>query len=668
MTGRRFCFVPCPGVDEQIPQPEPVMHSLSSRHAARQPSISDRSTSREVTDAGADDSWAKGLSDHGFRAIVEQSLIGVVVIQDGRLVYLNSRMAEIIGYDRAEITAMDSIFEFIHPDDHEIVSERIRRRLSGEETEARYRFRLVHAAGRIVHVEVHGSLSSYDGRPAVVSSINDVTEQLSMLERLSESEGRFRHLAENAKDFIFRYRLRPEREFEYVSAAATHTTGYSPAEYYRSPNLILRLIHPADRSIFRRLVSGDQPGTEPIIMRLRRKDGRMIWTEQQFTLVRDAEGRVAAIEGIGRDITQRIEAQEHGRLLSAAMEAAANSVVITNFSGSIEWVNPAFSRLTGYSFEEAVGSNPRLLKSGTHGNEFYGDLWTTIRSGNVWRGQVVNRRKDGTTYTEEMTITPVRNRAGEISNFIAIKQDVSDRVRYEEGLVAARRRAEEMVRARNTLLNNLSHELRTPLTAILGFSQLLVQEVPDHLLELAEEVHKGGTRLRETFDSVLDLARIESDSVSIQPEYCDLLEEARSIAGTFRLLVEAKGLKMTVSGSDVLVFVDRVAVGRILYNLLSNAIKFTDEGEIRVDIAARMQGILVKVADTGQGISEEFLPRIFEEFQQESSGLSRSHEGIGLGLTIVRRLVELHDGTIEVTSRKGHGTTVNVWIPDLSRT
>lgn len=662
MMWTMFDFLPRPSVADLFPHPEPQMYSSSSRHS---PPLRSHSNG---TPSPCDDPWSNGLSDHGFRTIVEQSLVGVVVVQDGKIVYLNSRMAEIVGYDREELSAMDSIFEFIHPDDHDLVSDRIRRRLSGEEPEARYKFRLIHAGGRVVHVQVHGSVSTYEGRPAVVSSIQDVTDQLATLERLQESEQRFRQLAENAKDFIFRYRIRPEREFEYVSAAAIRTTGYSPEEFYRSPNLILRLVHPADRPLFRRLVDGDEQSSEPVIMRLRRKDGRIIWTEQQFTLVRDDEGRVAAIEGIGRDISLRIEAQEHGRLLSAAMEAAANAIVITNSSGTIEWVNPAFSKLTGYSADEAVGSNPRLLKSGTHDARFYRNLWTTIHSGDVWQGQVVNRRKDGTVYTEEQTITPVTDRTGEISNFIAIKQDVSDRVKYEEGLVAARNRAEEMVRTKNALLNNLSHELRTPLTAILGFAQLLVQEVPEDLLELAEQVHRGGTRLKETFDSVLDLARIESDSVYIQPEYCDLLQEAQSIVSAFRLQVEEKkGLKTTVSGDDALVYVDRIVVDRILHNLVSNAVKFTNKGEIRVEISSRMQGVLIRVADTGQGISEEFLPRIFDEFQQESTGLSRTHDGIGLGLTIVRRLVELHDGSINVISRKGHGSTFTVWIPDQSK-
>jgi PAS domain S-box-containing protein len=640
---------------------------MSSLHSHRDPSSlpPPNQTFRPAETSGnTGNSWADGLSNHGYRALVEHSLIGVAVIQDGRLVYLNARMAEIVGYDRKQISAMDSIFEFIHPDDHDLVRDQIGRRLSGELTDTRYRFRMMHSSGRVVHVEVHGSISTYRGRPAIISSVHDVTEQLKTIERLRESERRFRLMAENAKDFIFRYRIHPDREFEYVSPSASRTMGYEPADFYRDPDLILRLVHRADRDVLTHLYRGERLPENKATLRIRRNDGAFIWTELHVSPVTDETGAVVAVEGIGRDITRRIEAQENGRRLTAAVEAAANAVVITDPNGRIEWVNPAFTRLTGYTREEAVGNTPALLNSGRHDEPFYRELWETITSGSVWRGQVVNRRRNGEEYTEEMTITPVRDRTGQVASFIAVKQDVTDRILYQKGLIEARERAEEMARTKNSLLNNLSHELRTPLTVILGFSQLLLKEVPDHLYEFAYEVHSGGRRLKDTFESVLSLAQLEANGVSLQPEMVALLEEARDIAGNYRLRLEEKGIDWMVSGDDDLVCVDRMIASRILHNLISNAVKFTDSGSVAIEIEAGSSDVTLRVSDTGQGISEAFLPHIFEEFRQESDGLQRSHDGTGLGLTIVRKLVELHRGRIGVQSAQGVGTTFTVVLPN----
>ena len=160
------------------------------------------------------------------------------------------------------------------------------------------------------------------------------------------------------------------------------------------------------------------------------------------------------------------------RWRSAALESAANGILITDPNGRIRWANPAFTTLTGYSAAEAVGQNPRLLKSDKQDEAFYQTLWQTILAGNVWHGEVINRRKDGTLYEEEMTITPVRNAAGAIASFVAIKQDVTQRKQAEEALRTAKETAEAATRAKSEFLANMSHEIRTPMNGIIGMTEL----------------------------------------------------------------------------------------------------------------------------------------------------------------------------------------------------
>jgi PAS domain S-box-containing protein len=244
---------------------------------------------------------------------------------------------------------------------------------------------------------------------------------------LVRNEDRFRRLAEQAPDIIYRYRLHPEPGFEYISPAVTAVTGYTPADHYADPQLGMKLVYPDQRPVLAGLLSGDLGG-EPLALRWVHRDGRVIWTEQHNVAIRDEAGRVVAIEGVARDVTEREQSAAQLRLLETALQVAASAVVIADRDGVIQWANSAFTALTGYSADEAMGGTSRLLSSGLHGPAFYRELWDTITRGQVWRGELVNRRKDGSLYHEEQSITPVRGAGGAITHFIAIKQDVTERV------------------------------------------------------------------------------------------------------------------------------------------------------------------------------------------------------------------------------------------------
>lgn len=243
---------------------------------------------------------------------------------------------------------------------------------------------------------------------------------------LFESEARFRRLAENARDVIFRVSLLPEVKIEYISPAVTALTGYAPEDFYANQGIVAELINmDADRSQLTALSSGQADSKALVTIRLTHRDGRLVWVEINPVFLRDEAGRAIALEGIARDITASKEAEETLRLQSSALEAAANGIVITDIDGNIEWVNPAFVNLSGYTAAELLGQNPRLLKSDMHDELFYAQLWNTILAGDLWRGEIINKRKNGELYTEETAITPLKDAAGQISHFIAIKHDVT---------------------------------------------------------------------------------------------------------------------------------------------------------------------------------------------------------------------------------------------------
>ncbi|HMB94399.1 MAG TPA: ATP-binding protein [Rhodothermales bacterium] len=252
-----------------------------------------------------------------------------------------------------------------------------------------------------------------------------------------------------------------------------------------------------------------------------------------------------------------------------------------------------------------------------------------------------------------------------ITRVVVSHVDITERKRAEQALHEAREQAEETARIKSALLNNMNHEIRTPLTAVLGFADLMARELQGEHQEYAQQIKYGGQRLLQTLDSVFDLSMLEAGSVQLDRVVCDVATEVKEDVETLRPLAVEKNLALHVdpAPSGVYARLDKGAFTRILSNLVGNAIKFTKEGEVRVQVGTEDGQVVLSVQDTGLGIDEAFLPYLFEPFKQESAGLTRTHQGVGLGLTIVKQLVDLHDGRIEVNSQKGVGTTFSVYFP-----
>ncbi len=245
----------------------------------------------------------------------------------------------------------------------------------------------------------------------------------------ADTDDLVRLLAQHTRDIIFRFRLEPEPSFEYISPACYTITGYTPEEFYSNPAIWNALVYPDDLALLKTICPcGSRP--EQVRMRWLHRDGHIVWIELIHQYVCNADGVAVAIEGCLRDITEYVTAEARLKLLGTALEAAGSAVLIANPAGEIEWVNPAFTRLTGFEAEEAVGQHTNLLRSGRHDERFYRSLWDTVSAGKAWAGEMINRRKDGTLYHEDQTITPVLN-GGRVTHFVAIKQDISARVERE---------------------------------------------------------------------------------------------------------------------------------------------------------------------------------------------------------------------------------------------
>ncbi len=241
-----------------------------------------------------------------------------------------------------------------------------------------------------------------------------------------------------------------------------------------------------------------------------------------------------------------------------------------------------------------------------------------------------------------------------------------DRERYKNHLIEANERAEEMLHLKAAFINNMNHEIRTPLTGIIGFAEVIGETAGTEQQAYARVIQDAGRRLMDTLTGILDLAHLEAGSFDVTLDRVDLNAAAREVAALLDGQARPRGLSLHVVSADpgpVIARADHTAVTRILYNLVSNAIKFTDEGGVEISAYVRGDTACISIEDTGIGIDETFLPHIFDEFKQESSGVNRSYEGTGLGLTVTQRLVELMDGAITIRTRHGAGSTFTVTLP-----
>ncbi|MGE0748062.1 MAG: PAS domain-containing sensor histidine kinase [Rhodospirillales bacterium] len=359
------------------------------------------------------------------------------------------------------------------------------------------------------------------------------------------------------------------------------------------------------------------------------------------------------------------------RKLSDAIENSPSAVVVTDWRGVVEYINPAFAAITGFAAEEAVGRHVNLLKSDETPREVYDDLWATITRGAVWRGEMRNRRKDGTLYWAHLSISSSRKADGTITHFIGIHEDVTEQKLAAIALAEAKSQAELANRTKSDFLANVSHELRTPLNAILGFSEIVSDQllgpcnVPQYI-EYAQDIHTSGRHLLEVINDILDLSKLEAGKMELHEETLDL---GQVIDASLRLVHERAahhGVVLAVEAPVLpLLRGDARILKQALLNLLSNSIKFTPEGgsvTIRALVEAN-DDLCIEVADTGIGIAPEDLARVMEPYGQANTEVVRRHAGTGLGLPLVKKLIELHGGSVAIASSVGAGTTVTMRLP-----
>ena len=387
--------------------------------------------------------------------------------------------------------------------------------------------------------------------------------------------------------------------------------------------------------------------------------------------IEQTDGKVY-LAGFVMDITENKLAEENLRKLNRGIEQNPVSIVITDNRGCIQYTNPKFTETTGYQFSEVENKLSRILRPGKLPNEKFQSVWKCISEGRTWQGEFQNKRKNGELYWESVTIAPIFDEYNSISNYIIMNQEITELKNLIEQLVSAKDSAEKADRLKSEFLAQMSHEIRTPINTIMSFISLIKDELAENTDESIKESFKiielGSMRITRTIDSILNMSELQAGSYETKYQTIELCSGIiEPLYTEFKQFAQNKSLnlELRLNEKPITLNCDVYTTSQLFANIIDNAIKYTKEGSIIIESGINKSNEkYISVSDTGIGMSNDFMQKIFEPFSQEEQGYTRRFEGTGLGLSLVKKYVEINNYKIDVNSKKNEGTTFTISFPN----
>jgi PAS domain S-box-containing protein len=626
---------------------------------------------RDVTERKQAELDLKG-SEEKFRQLAENigEVFWMMPATADKILYVSPAYEQIWGRTCESLyTEHMSWTETIHPDDRDAAVAAFKRQVQGEIIASEYRIvtpemqvKWIRDRAFPVRDQV-GKIIRIVGIAADITSTRDYESKLESANRsLLKSEARYRKLVEFSPEAII---VGQNGSIQLANEAAVKLFGVASAEALIGRQLV-DFVCPEDFATIEETVENlyaVESRPRRLQFSIRKGDGSIADLDITCSSLIAEDGSVIT-QGVFRDITLRKQREVRQAQLIRGIEQVAESIVITDVRGSIIYVNPAFERITGYSRAEAIGSNPRILKSGQHPASFYRAMWKTLRAGETWSGDLINKRKDGSIFNEVATISPIKDEAGTVISYVAVKRDVTQELSLRRQLGQAQK-----MEAVGQLTGGIAHDFNNLLGVVIGNIELLEPLMSENAAALQrlqaarQAAHRGADLTRR----LLAFSR----SVELNPTPADLHKSIRSVVQLARALGPDVRIATQFDDSIAMVMVDAAGLESALLNLAVNARDAMPNGGA-LTISTQIRNLqqdylpvssgelkggtyaLISVSDTGCGMSRETLERAFEPFFTTKP----AGKGTGLGLAMVYGFVKQSGGAVQISSEPGRGTTV----------
>ncbi|WP_293338044.1 PAS domain S-box protein [Microcoleus sp. CAWBG58] len=624
-----------------------------------------------------------------FRRLLDSNIFGVAIGDfTGRIAYANDSLLNMVGYTRLDVLSGQMRWDNMTPSEYLHLDARAAGELRASGVATPFKKEYIRKDGSRVPVLMGATTLCPDkGEPeTIVGFYIDLTEISRVEAELKNNQQRLQIAQQAGKIGTFEWNVQtgelactPELEALY---------GLSAGGFFSSYQNLLAMVHPDDRTFTEQQIEAAATSGEELNIEFRicRPDSSIGWIACRARVFQDDRGLPLRTIGVNVDITDRKQAEEARSQINQTLEALIQAcplaiTVLGADDGIVKMWNPAAERIFGWSESEAVGQFVPSVPPDKR-EEFTANL-KGIRAGNAIAGMETQRqRKDGTSIDIGLWATPVRDAKGNI-NCMSIVADISDRKQVEAELAqlldreqAARAEAEAINRRKDEFLATLSHELRTPLNAILGWAQMLRTRpyTPDSLACGLEAIERQSRVQTQLVEDLLDVSRIIQGKLVLKPGWFVMTKTIEVALNCVSFAAQAKSVTVSSEFDPAisLMWGDAQRLQQVVSNLLTNAVKFTPSGgtvQLRLSAVAVANSpspnyVQIIVSDTGKGISPEFLPYVFDRFRQADGSITKAYGGLGLGLAIVRHLVELHGGTVRAESPgEGLGATFTVMLP-----
>ena len=608
-------------------------------------------------------------SENRYRAIFECKGTATLIIGgDASIQMANLEVLSLTGYQPEELVG-SKWMDFVAPASlAKMLEYHKKRRKAPNGVPERYEAGLIRKDGSLRHALIY--INMIPDSDLSVVSILDITETKHAITELQKSEERFRRLFQDLGDAVFITLLDGDEEGKIIECnrAAEIQTGYDKDELVGMN--IMNDLAVADSSNMPLDEWTEKLGRGEIVTTIEkkhRKDGSLYWVEVIITPI-EFMGETACLS-INHDISKLVEAMAEIRKLTPAVEQNTASIIITNLDGDIEYVNPQFTRITGYTAEEAKGKNPRFLQSGETKPEVYEKLWQTITGGEIWRGELINKKKNGDIFWESAIISPITDETGRTTHYLGIKDDISEKRKLEEQL-----RQSQKMEAVGQLAGGVAHDFNNLLTVINGYSEMLLtqMQLDEPTAKRIQQIKKAGKRAAALTGQLLAFSRRQV----LKPEVLDVNELIANAEKMLKRLI-GEDIDLVSHYGEALTAIEADAgqIEQIILNLAVNARDaMPDGGSLTIETrnidldeayAARYDKVkagryvLMAVSDDGIGMDKEVQARIFEPFFTTKE---KGH-GTGLGLSTVYGIIKQSGGHVSVYSEPGEGTTFKIYLP-----